>query len=224
LKHFTFKCDNEDQNVLPDIQLLLTTQAVALGTLIIDSCFAHLPDSPLFMDNLRSLDLCITISNAVCLTQLLESGQQLESLQLWICLDGSAISSAFRSHHSHSGPGSFPKLRKFGFTLLEVDTDEDVDPDPDLFPAVAEFVRGHPMFEALSLSCKDNPEDFGYTAAIWGVLPSLVHLHTLSMDAPEDLSCALSGWLIPRAVVALSIQIPEGASWKGSSDVRIFHT
>ena len=174
------------------------------------------------MENLRSLDLCIAISDAVCLTQLLESGQQLEILQLGFRLDGSALSSAFRSYRSHSGPGSFPKLRKFGFTLLEVDTDEDE--DPDLFPAVAEFVRAHTVLEALCLSCSENSKDFGYTAAIWGVLPSLAHLRTLSMNAPEDLSCALSGWLIPRTVVALDIQAPEGPFWKGSCDVRMFRT
>jgi hypothetical protein len=219
LKHFTFQYDNTNQNILLDTQLLLATQAVALDTLVINSCFAHLPGSPLFMDNLRSLDLCITISDALCFTQLLESGQQLESLQLGIRLDGSALSGVF--HSVHSGPGSFPKLRKFSFSLLEANGNGDE--DPDLFPAVAEFVRGHPMFEALSLSCRDDSKAFGYTAAIWGVLPSLVHLRTLSMDAPKDLPCTLSGWLIPRTVVALDVQVSNGASWKGSCDVRIFH-
>lgn len=173
------------------------------------------------MDNLRILDLCITIPDAMCLTQLLQSGQRLESLQLGVHLDGSALSSAFRSDRSRSGPGSLPKLRKFGFILLEASSGNDE--DPDLFPAVAEFVRGHTMLEAFCLSCRESFPDFGYTAAIWGVLPSLVHLRTLSIDAPKDLPCALSGWLIPRTVVALDVQDSQGDSWKGGCDVRAFH-
>ena len=224
MNYFAFRCENEGQNIIPDIQLFLTTQTAALRTLIIHSGLAHLPDSPLFMDNLRSLDLCITIPDAACLRQLLESGQQLESLLLGIRLDGSALSSAFRRDRSHSVPCSLPKLREFEFILLEADSDDDE--DPDLFPVVAEFVRGHPMLEALCLSYRESrrdPEDFGYTAAIWGVLPSLVHLRTLSMDAPEDLSCKLSGWLVPRTVVALEVRVLYGASWKGNCDVRMFH-
>lgn len=89
--------------------------------------------------------------------------------------------------------------------------------DPDLFPAIAKVVQGHPMLEVLCLSYRqgsENPEAFGYTAAIWGVLPSLVCLCMLSMDVPEDLSSALGGWLVPWAVVALEVRVHEEASWE----------
>jgi hypothetical protein len=215
LNRFAFRSDKEED--IPDIQILLTTRAVALRTLIIDNSLAQFPDSPLSMDNLSHLHLRLAIPDPKCLTQLLESAQQVESLWLDIRSDGGTLSSAFRSH---SRPGSLPKLREFSFKL---DAD---DGDPDLFPAVTEFVRACPMLEALSLSCGDDlePEDFGYTAAIWGVLPSLVNLRTLSMYVPKDLSCALSGWLIPRTVVALDVQETEEFAWKEDCSVRMFHT
>jgi hypothetical protein len=101
------------------------------------------------------------------------------------------------------------------------------DMDPDLFLAVTEFVQAHPMLEVLSLLYREylqRPEDFHYTDAIWGVLPSLVNLHTLCMYVPKDLSCALSGWLILRTVVVLNVQVTEESAWKEDCSVRMFHT
>jgi hypothetical protein len=83
------------------------------------------------------------------------------------------------------------------------------------------------MLEALCLWCGEDlqhPEDFGYTAAIWGVLPLLVNLRTLCMYVPNDLSCMLSGWLIPQTVVMLKVQVPEESSWNEDCSVRMFHT
>jgi hypothetical protein len=104
-----------------------------------------------------------------------------------------------------------------------LDPENDVERDPDLFPAVAEVVRGHPMLEALSLSDRSSrdPADFGYSAAIWGVLPSLVHLRTLSMDVPEGVPSALCGWLIPRTVVALHLQVGENLGVKINIDCNV---
>ena len=73
------------------------------------------------------------------------------------------------------------------------------------------------MLEALCLSYRQGSENLnacGYTTAIWGVLPSLVHLRTLSMDVPKGLSSALGGWLVPRTVVALDLRVPKSASWE----------
>ena len=153
-----------------------------------------------------------------CLNQLLESGQKLESLQLEIFSNERVLSGAFRQH---SGPGSFPLLREFAFVFSGVendDGDDEEDENPDLFPIVAEVVRGHPILEAFCLpyreGVQDDPVDFGYTAAIWGVLPTLVRLRTRSIDVPKDLSSALGGWLVPRTVVALDVRVPEDATWE----------
>ena len=209
----------EDVGAIHDIQSLLTTGAVSLRTLVI-YCPAYHPHSPLSISNLRELCLSLTISNAYWLSQLLESGQQLETLRVNIRFGGSEISSAFRSHAQQS---SLPRLCGFSFILLDVTVHHHE--DRDLFQAVAEFVRGHPMLEVLCLSYRDSPrdpEDFGYTAAIWDVLPPLIHLRALSMDTSRDLPPGPGGLLVPRSVVALDVRVPEGASWEVDCAVRIF--
>ena len=181
-----------------------------LRTLVIDNSLACHPDSPLSISDLRNLCLNITFPSVSFLMQLLEVSQKLESLRLEVPPGGDVLSGAFRSY---SGPELFPALREFSFILWGV-VGEEEEEDPDLFPAVAEVVRGHPMLETLCMSYKDgslNHEDFGYDAALWGVLPSLVHLRTLSMDVPEDLLPDLCGWLIPRTVVALEVRV---TSWE----------
>ena len=218
LKCLTFHSNHENPDSISGISQFLTTRGDALCTLIINNRTANYLDSPLFISNLRNLYLSLTITSVYGLNQLLEGGRKLESLQLEVLSNVRAISEAFRPH---SRPGSFPVLREFAFIFIGAENadndngDDEEYEDPDLFPAVAEVVRGLPILEALCLSFRQsshNPKAFGYTAAIWGVLPSLVRLRTLSMDFPEDLSSALGGWLVPRTVVALEVRVPEGAS------------
>jgi hypothetical protein len=218
LKCFAFQSDHPDPDNISDIQQFLSTRGDALHTLVINNRWAHHLDSPLSTSNLRNLYLSLTITSVSCLNQLLEGGQKLESLQLEISSkERVIISGAFRLH---SGPGSFPFLREFAFVFsgVEQDDGEYEHGDPDLFPAVAEIVRGHPMLEALCLSCRvgapNDSMEVGYTAAIWGVLPTLVRLRTLSMDVPNDLSSALGGWLVPRTVVALDVRVFAWAYWE----------
>ena len=216
MKCFAFQSDCKNANNITDIQQFLTTRGDALRTLILNNSFAYNPDSPLSISNLRNLCLSLTTNSVYFLNQLLEGGRKLESLRLEVFSNARVISRAFRPH---SEPGLFPILREFAFIFLGSDNDDDDEGDEnlDLFPAVAEVVRGHPMLEALCLSYGMSSEDagaFGYTAAIWGVLPSLVHLRTLSLDFPKDLSSALGGWLVPRTVVALQVRTPQWVSWK----------
>ena len=211
MKCFAFKNDCSD--TIPDIQSFLTTGAIVLRTLVIDHNLACHPDSPLSISDLRNLCLSIAFPSVSSLMQLLEGSQKLESLRLEVQIGGDVLSGAFRSY---SGPGLFPALREFSFIRFGPEEEEGEGEDPDLFPAVAAVVRGHPMLETLCLSYRDSslnpsPEDFGYLAPIWGVLPSLVHLRTLSMDVPEDLLPDLCGWLIPRTVVALELRL---TSWE----------
>ena len=225
LKCFAFQSNHPDPDNISDIQQILSTRSGALHTLVINNRWAHHLDSPLSTSNLRNLHLSLTITSVSCLNQLLEGGQKLESLQLEISSKEWVISRAFRLH---SGPGSFPFLREFAFVFFSVENDDGhyEGEDPDLFPAVAEIVRGHPMLEALCLSYRagvpqNDHVDFGYTAAIWGVLPTLVRLRTLSMDVPKDLSSALGGLLVPRTVVALGVQVFECASWEINRAVTV---
>ncbi|KAI0298283.1 hypothetical protein BC826DRAFT_967454 [Russula brevipes] len=60
--------------------------------------------------------------------------------------------------------------------------------------------KSHPDLQELAIF-------FGYDAPIWGVIPSLIHLRALSMDVPENLPSGLCGWLVPRTVVALALEL-----------------
>jgi len=187
-----------------DFDGFLSSQTVALHTLVIDLAHPY-PASFLPAVHLRNLYLTLTIYNADFLSQILENGRQLEVLRLEVN-HGCVLSTVFRAH---AGPHLLPSLRKFSFVLTGAISNS---PDPDLFPAVAEFVRGFPMLEALCISNTHFVTGFGYDAAVWGVLPSLINLRTLLIDMPKDLSPALSAWLIPRSVTVLHLQVAKHAT------------
>ncbi|KAH9052724.1 hypothetical protein EDB87DRAFT_1655810 [Lactarius vividus] len=141
------------------------------------------------------------------LSQLFAHGQELECLRLEVHLElGCILSTVFRANAKSN---SFPALRKLSFVL---NTAASGFSDRELFPAVAEFVRAHPLLDALCLSNKLRLPGFGYDAAIWGMLPSLSNLRTLSIDVPKDLHFALSAWLIPRGVTALELRVYRPAT------------
>jgi hypothetical protein len=116
------------------------------------------------------------------------------------------LSTVFRAY---AKPNSFPALRKLSFVLAGSAHNF---VDPDLFPAIAEFVRGYSMLDALCISNTYDLTGFGYDAAIWGVLPSLINLRTLLIDVPKDMPPALSAWLIPRSVTVLDLQVARQAT------------
>lgn len=79
--------------------------------------------------------------------------------------------------------------------------------DPDMFPAIADFLRERKQLKTLHLSVPDEhvQRAVGFDASIWGVLPSLVALKSLSITYPIDLSPGLASWLVPRSVLALNL-------------------
>jgi hypothetical protein len=163
---------------------------------------------------LRNLYLTLNISSADFLSQLLTHGRQLEILRLEVELEhGCVLSTVFRSY---AKPNSFPTLRKLSFVLTSAAHNFT---DPDLFPAIAEFVRGYGMLDALCISNTYDLAGFGFDAAIWGVLPSLVNLRTLLIDVPKDMPPALSAWLIPRGVTVLDLQVARQAT----VDINVRH-
>ncbi|KAI0290275.1 hypothetical protein B0F90DRAFT_1825236 [Multifurca ochricompacta] len=204
LNHFVYSGSGD--SALVNVDGFLSTQTVALHTLIIHH-FQRCPASFLPTSTLRNLYLTFSISNADFLSQLLANGHQLESLRLEIDLGHDCVlSTVFRAH---AKPNSFPAMRKLAFVLTSAAHDL---VDPDLFPAVSEFVRGYHMLDALCISNTYGLTGFGYDAAIWGVLPSLVNLRTLLIDVPKDMPSALSAWLIPRSVTVLDLQVIRHAT------------
>jgi len=193
-------------SALVNVDGFLSAQTVALHTLVIRHSQRY-PTSFLPAGNLRNLYLTLSISTADFLSQLLTHGQQLETLRLEVDLEhGCVLSTVFRSY---AKPNSFPTLQKLSFILMGAPHNFS---DPDLFPAIAEFVRGYGTLNALCISNTFDLPGFGYDASIWGVLPSLVNLRTLLIDVPKDMPPALLAWLIPRGVTVLDLQVARQAT------------
>jgi len=193
-------------SALVNVDGFLSAQTVALHTLVIRHSQRY-PTSFLPAGNLRNLYLTLSISTADFLSQLLTHGQQLETFRLEVDLEhGCVLSTVFRSY---AKPNSFPTLQKLSFILMGAPHNFS---DPDLFPAIAEFVRGYGTLNALCISNTFDLPGFGYDASIWGVLPSLVNLRTLLIDVPKDMPPALLAWLIPRGVTVLDLQVARQAT------------
>ncbi|KAG6883754.1 hypothetical protein C0993_003992 [Termitomyces sp. T159_Od127] len=135
---------------------------------------------------------------------ILANGRQMESLSLCCSLEG-ATSQQFRATHRAYGP-VLPFLRHFSFSVTGVHRRVC---DRDLFPAIADFLRGRNQLRSLTLTAHDESVQraVGFDAAVWGVLPSLVNLRNLKIAYPPDLSPGLASWLIPRSVLALSLTL-----------------
>jgi len=184
----------------------LSAQTVALHTLVIRHSQRY-PVSFLPTTNLCNLYLTLGISNADFLSQLLAQGRQLENLRLEVNIEhGCMLSTVFRAY---AKPNSFPTLRKLSFVLMGAANNL---ADPDLFPSIAEFVRGYGTLDALCMSNVHDLAGFGYDAGIWGVLPSFINLRTLLIDVTPDMPPALSAWLIPRSVTVLEFKVSKQAT------------
>ncbi|KAK0216415.1 hypothetical protein IW262DRAFT_1400103 [Armillaria fumosa] len=136
--------------------------------------------------------------NSQAIGTILNHGRQLESLSL-TCLLDCAPSSQFRIAH-----GELPFLRHFAFSVQAMNRRLT---DRDLFPSIAEFLRGRIDLRTLSLLVPAEPiqKAVGFDASVWGVLPSLTGLKGLGITYPRDLAPGLAAWLIPRSVVSLTL-------------------
>lgn len=135
---------------------------------------------------------------------ILSHGRQLETFDMSCCaLESSNASLQFRSVQ---GANSLPFLRHFAFSVQSIGIRTI---DRDLFPAVAEFLRGRRQLKSLQLVASEQPiqHAVGFDASIWGVLPSLEGLKSLKISYPSDLSPGLASWLIPRTVLALNLTV-----------------
>ncbi|KAF4612059.1 hypothetical protein D9613_003616 [Agrocybe pediades] len=146
-------------------------------------------------------------------TEILTHGRQLENLSLQCCaLETSDASSQFRSVLAQNAAAGnmntsiLPFLRHFSLVVLSVGRRT---LDRDLFPAIAEFLRGRRSMRTLQLVAQDEVAQHatGFDASIWGVLPSLDGLKGLWMTYPPDLSPGLASWLIPRGLKALRLDL-----------------
>ncbi|KAF8991620.1 hypothetical protein BDQ17DRAFT_1546784 [Cyathus striatus] len=72
--------------------------------------------------------------------------------------------------------------------------------DMNLFPAVAEFLRGRTQLGTLKLVAFEEGvqrDALGFGESAWGVMPTLTCLKGLTITYPNDLAPGLAAWLIP---------------------------
>lgn len=155
------------------------------------------------------------------ISELITHGRQLESLSIdCTLLESSTLSTQFRTDpippiHPHP----LPFLRHFAFTVRALGRRTI---DKDLFPSITSFLRGRTQLQTLQLVVDTTPsslagvggvisaanlEAVGYDASIWGLLPSLGKLKAVRMTYPRDLAPGLAGWLIPRSVTSLGMEL-----------------
>ncbi|KAI0076853.1 hypothetical protein K474DRAFT_1662409 [Panus rudis PR-1116 ss-1] len=156
------------------------------------------PSDVISIRNLTHLDFLGTLPpESRALADILSNGHQLESLRLQCLLECSA-SVQFRDY-----PKALPFLRHFSLTLLGYRVN-----DYDFFPSLSEFLRGRTHLRTLQLivpSADYAHKRLGYDANVWGVLPSLTNLRTLSATLPKDVAAAVAMWLVPRTVQCLTL-------------------
>lgn len=130
---------------------------------------------------------------------ILSGAHQLQLLRVACRLRGNP-SSCFRDH-----PSALLSLRHFAFSVL--DTGTPPTPNQDLFPTVISFLRNRTKLQHLTLKAADRKTCItcGFTAVVWGVLPSLTGLETLMITLPVDVAPSLAMWLVPRSVRSLAL-------------------
>ncbi|KAF9265919.1 hypothetical protein L218DRAFT_1075455 [Marasmius fiardii PR-910] len=189
--------------------LFVSQNNVSLRRLSIQTPSSGFPSTELLaLRNLTHLSFtgCIPASVPNLLPDILTHGRQIESLSL-TCLVDCILSQHFRSMSSN-----LPFLRHFSFSIGG-GVSRRIN-DRDLFPSIAEFLRGRKKLRSLTLSapCSPSPSSntnaeiqrlTGFDSGVWGVLPTLAELTSLSISWPKDLAPGLGGWLIPRTVKAL---------------------
>ncbi|KAG6905851.1 hypothetical protein DXG01_000406 [Tephrocybe rancida] len=202
LAHFSYCTSGGSTN---QIQSFLAQNRDFLRTVYIDNPHWVFPTNSVSLRNLTHFNFTghVPLNNQL-FADIVANGRQLESLSLSCSLDG-ATSQQFRATHHAYGP-VLPFLRHFAFSITAVHRRV---ADRDLFPAVADFLRGRQHLRSLVLTAHDESVQraVGLDAAVWGVLPSLVNLRSLKITYPPDLTPGLASWLIPRSVLALALTL-----------------
>ncbi|TBU54938.1 hypothetical protein BD310DRAFT_969499 [Dichomitus squalens] len=157
------------------------------------------PTEAISIRNLAHLDFQgIFPADSRAFADILSSGHQLESLRLECHLECTA-STQFREF-----PTALPFLHHFAFSLIGYRVN-----DHDLFPAISDFLKGRTALRTLQLTVPSADwalKRLGYDATVWGVLPSLTSLRSLTATLPKDVAAPVAMWLVPRSVQALSLQ------------------
>ena len=156
------------------------------------------PTEAISIKNLTNLDFQgIFPADSRAFAEILANGHQLESLRLE-CILECVASAQFREQ-----PAALPFLHHFAFSLMGYRVN-----DHDLFPAISDFLKGRAALRSLQLTVPSADwalKRLGYDATVWGVLPSLTSLRSLTATLPKDVAPPVAMWLVPRGVQALTL-------------------
>ncbi|KAG2143596.1 hypothetical protein DEU56DRAFT_791460 [Suillus clintonianus] len=171
-----------------------------LRSLVIKNTNWTFPTDAISVRHLTTIEFegCFSVDSQV-FSEILSTGHQLESLTLSGILECTP-SATFRMYRS-----SLPFLRHFALKIVSLHRHVT---DRDLVPAISEFLRDRKHLHSFHLIMPSaDHRRIGFDASAWGVLPSLSNLRSLCITYPRDLSPSLAGWLIPRSVRALTMEI-----------------
>ncbi|KAJ7728929.1 hypothetical protein DFH07DRAFT_850615 [Mycena maculata] len=157
------------------------------------------PSDSLSLRNLTSMTFSGHFpANSTAISDILAHGRQLDELNLTCTLE-CLPAAQFRAH-----VGALPFLHHFKLTVCGATRRPG---STDLFPAVTDFLRARTELRTLALVVREEADQrtTGFDAAAWGVLPSLARLRSLKISYPRDLAAGLAAWLVPRSVLALSL-------------------
>ncbi|KAG2137838.1 uncharacterized protein EDB93DRAFT_1242173 [Suillus bovinus] len=163
-----------------------------LRSLAIKNARWKFPTEIISVRHLTAIDFegCFSADSQV-FSEILSTGHQLESLTLSGILECTP-SATFRLYRT-----SLPSTSLHRHVT-----------DRDLVPAISEFLRDRKHLRSFHLIVPNaDHRRIGFDASAWGVLPSLTNLRSLCITYPRDLSPSLAGWLIPRSVRALTMEI-----------------
>lgn len=171
-----------------------------LRSLVLKNANWTFPTDVISVRHLTTIEFegCFSVDSQV-FSEILSTGHQLESLTLSGILECTP-SATFRLYRS-----SLPFLRHFALKIVSLHRHVT---DRDLVPAISEFLRDRKHLHSFHLIVPSvDHRRIGFDASAWGVLPSLTNLRSLCITYPRDLSPSLAGWLIPRTVCALTMEI-----------------
>lgn len=199
-KHLTHFAISSDGGSSSSVHTFLAQSRDILRSLSINNPHWHFPTEAISVRHLTQIEFngCFS-SDTQAFSEILANGHQLESLMLSGTLE-CAPSLLFRQYCT-----ALPFLRHFSLTITSLHRHI---ADRELCPAISEFLRERTQLRTYHLLIPPtDARRIGFDASAWGVLPALCKLSSLSITYPRDLSPALAGWLVPRTVRALTLDL-----------------
>ena len=199
LTHFSINSDG-DTSSCSSIHAFLAQSRDTLRSLSIKNPRWRFPAEAISVHHLTQIEFQGCFSpEAQTFSEILANGHQLESLMLSGTLECTP-SALFRQHRT-----ALPFLRHFALRITALRRHIT---DRELCPAISDFLRERTQLRTYHLLVPPtDARRMGFDASAWGVLPALSKLTSLTITYPSDLSPALAGWLVPRTVRALTLDL-----------------